>query len=74
MENTSNILLEEDVHHLEISRSLLLMFELNRFGSLKELLARPMVEWFGFTGFNQHLLNELLNYLDRYALLSYVKE
>jgi hypothetical protein len=48
--------------------------DLNRLGNLKELLASPMAEWFDFTGFNQHLLNELLNYLDRCALLPYVKE
>jgi hypothetical protein len=74
MENSPNTLLEEDIHQLDISRSLLLLLELNRLGNLKELLARPMEEWFNFTGFNQHLLNELLNYLDRSALLPYVKE
>ncbi len=74
MENSPNTLLEEDIHQLDISRSLLLLLELNRLGNLKELLARPMAEWFDFTGFNQHLLNELLNYLDRCALLPFVKE
>jgi hypothetical protein len=74
MANTPNILLEEDIHRLELSRSLTHLFELNHLGNLKELLARPMEEWFGFTGFSQHLLNELLNYLDRCALLPYVKD
>jgi hypothetical protein len=74
MENSPHTLLEEDIHQLDISRSLLLLLELNRLGNLKELLARPMAEWFDFAGFNQHLLNELLNYLDQCALLPYVKD
>ena len=74
MENAPAQILIKDVHDLGISLSLAHLFEINRLTCLKELLDSPMEEWFGFTGFNQHLLNELLNYLDNNMLLSLVKE
>ena len=74
MENASAEILVKDVHELGISLSLAHLFDINRLTCLKELLACPMGEWFGFTGFNQHLLNELMNYLEHKALLSLVKE
>lgn len=74
MENKPAEILDRDIHHLDISLSLTHMLELNHLGTLQELLERPMDEWFHFTGFSQHLLNELMNFLDRWRLLAYVKD
>lgn len=74
MENIPLEILNRDIHHLDISLSLRQMLELNHLNTLKELLEQPMHEWFLFTGFSQHLLNELMNYLDQRTLLPYVKD
>ena len=74
MENMPIEMLNQDIHRLEISRSLTQMLEQNQLGTLKALLDRPMHEWFSFTGFSQHLLNEIINYLDQWKLLPFVKD
>jgi hypothetical protein len=73
MENATSDLLIRDIHNLDISRSLLHLFELNDLNNLQQLIDRPMEEWFDFTGFSQHLLNELINYLDRNTVLPLVR-
>jgi len=74
MENAPAEILTKDVHDLGISLSLAHLFEINQLSCLKDLLDCPMEEWFGFTGFNQHRLNELLNYLDHNRLIALVRE
>jgi hypothetical protein len=74
MENATSELLIRDIHKHDISRSLLNMFELNNLFSLRQLIDRPMEEWFEFTGFSQHLLNELINYLDKNSVLPLVRD
>lgn len=73
MENATSDLLIRDIHNLDISRSLLHLFELNDLNNLQQLIDRPMEEWFDFAGFSQHLLNELINYLDRNTVLPLVR-
>jgi len=74
MENATSDILIRDIHHLDISRSLLNLLEINHLNSLQQLIDCPMGEWFGFTGFSQHLLNELMNYLNSKTLLPLVKD
>lgn len=74
MENEAPEILNQPIGQLGFSRSLVHMLELNRFDSLKKLLDCPMEEWFGFIGFSQHLLNELMNYLESNRLLPLVRE
>jgi hypothetical protein len=73
MENATADILTMDIHELSVSRALVTLLELNQLNNLNALLDYPMEEWFSFTGFNQHLLNELLNYLASTNLLSLVK-
>ena len=65
---------EKGIESLEISTSLKMMLLNNKLDNLKELLKRPMVEWFEFRGFSQHLLQELMNFLKNENLLSFVTE
>lgn len=74
MNHVSPDILKQDIHELGISRSLVHFFELNRLNTLQELLNCPMEEWFSFTGFSQHLLNELMNYLEEKQLILLVSE
>jgi hypothetical protein len=67
-------ILQEDFTHLKISRALAHLLKINNLQSLQELLDTPMEEWFHFIGFNQHLLNELMNFLDKSGLLQLVKD
>ena len=74
MKQATAALLLKNVHELELSRSLTHLFDSNRLGCLKDLLDCPMEEWFGFTGFSQHLLNEVNNFLEKNALQGMVRE
>ncbi len=74
MESATSDLLIRDIHNLDKSRALLHLFELNNLNNMQQLIDRPMEEWFEFTGFSQHLLNELINFLDRNAVLSLVRD
>ena len=70
----SNLLLEKDIRELEFSSSLIHFFELNKLNTLKELMKCRMSEWFLLTGFSQHLLNEVINYLGKYNLIDKIVE
>jgi DNA-directed RNA polymerase alpha subunit len=74
MENAASNILMRDIHQLNISQSLLHLLELNHLNNLQELINYPMEEWFGFTGFSQHLLNEIMNFLESNTLTSLVKD
>ena len=64
----------QNIDGLEMSQSLKMFFYVNRLKDLNELLQRPMSEWFALTGFSQHLLQDLMNFLDRHDLRSFVQE
>jgi hypothetical protein len=74
MENILPEIVERDIHQLPISRSLTAMMQMNNLTTLKELLATPLNEWFEFNGFNQHNLNELMNYLEKSKLAGHIKD
>jgi hypothetical protein len=69
-----NNILHDDFAHLKISRSLAHLLKINNLQTLEELLDTPMKEWFRFTGFNQHLLNELINFLSKAGLMNLVRD
>jgi hypothetical protein len=73
MENAISEILYRDIHQLDISRSLQNMFELNDIVRLQQLVDRPMEDWFAFIGFSQHLLNELINFLEGNRILSLIR-
>jgi hypothetical protein len=74
MENILPEILERDIDQLTISHSLRALMQMNNLGSLKELLDRPMEEWFELNGFSQHMLNELMNYLEKSKMVGYIKD
>ncbi|HSZ31779.1 MAG TPA: hypothetical protein VK772_00635 [Puia sp.] len=65
---------DEHVDGLEMSQSLKIFFYMNRLKTLSELLRRPMSEWFGFTGFSQHLLYDLLGFLEKNTMQTFIIE
>jgi hypothetical protein len=67
-------ILMDDIHDLGLSRSLCSMLIINGCPTLKMLLAKPMAEWFDLSGFSQHCLNELMNFLEGNSLNSYIKD
>ncbi len=65
---------DEHIDGLKMSQSLKMFFYMNRLKTLNELLRRPMSEWFGFTGFSQHLLYDLMGFLEKNTLQAFVLE
>ena len=74
MEKDITSLLQTPIRDLGLSCSLVHWLESNRFTTLQDVVSRPMHEWFQWPGYTQHGLNELLNFLERRALLSLVKD
>ena len=74
MKNTTAELLRNNIEELGLSHSAKHFFEINNMHTLQDLFKMPMDSWFSFTGFNQHLLNELMNYFEVQLLTSFVIE
>ncbi len=67
-------IVEQKIDSLSLSHSLKTFFRINKVDTLKDLLLHPMDEWFFFVGFSQHGLQDLMAFLRKHSLLSFVKD
>lgn len=65
---------EQPVEGLEMNHSLKIFFVINRIKYLRDLLRNPMSEWFNMKGFSQHLLQDLLHFLSRHDLYTFIAD
>jgi hypothetical protein len=67
-------ILFDDIQDLGFSKTLTSMLTINGCSTLESLLVKPMTDWFDFSGFSYHALNELMNFLEKNSLESFLKD